>query len=79
MRRWIVIALLASVTGAAAQQPPTPYEQALGAKLMAEINSELTCSTDLISARNQVADLNRQIDDLKKQLAAKTQPTEPPK
>lgn len=61
--------LLFIASAASAQQPATPTEQALGAKLMAEISAGLTCSSNMITAQAQLADLQKQVGDLKKQLA----------
>lgn len=58
----------AAITGANAQppQPPSsPMEQALGAKLMQEINAGLQCSAGIVQLQKQVADLTKERDDLK--------------
>lgn len=54
MRFLILVALLIP-TAAAAQGQGTPGEQALGSKLMQEIQSGLNCSTALITAQADLA------------------------
>ena len=57
---------LALTASAAAQQPQmNPLEQALSNKLMAEINSSLQCSVAAVNAAKQIADMQKQIDELK--------------
>ena len=59
--------LLVLAATAAAQQPSqqSPLEQALSKKLMDEINSNLQCGVSAVNAAKQIADLQKQVDDLK--------------
>ena len=52
MRRLVIVFSLLA-TPALAQQ--SPLEQALGAKLMREINEGMVCSTQLLTAQQQLA------------------------
>jgi TolA-binding protein len=57
---------LALTASASAQQPQmNPLEQALSNKLMAEINSGLQCNVAAVNAAKQIADMQKQIDELK--------------
>jgi TolA-binding protein len=57
---------LALTASASAQQPQmNPLEQALSNKLTAEINSGLQCNVAAVNAAKQIADMQKQIDDLK--------------
>lgn len=47
-----------------AQQGPTPGEQALGAKLMQEIQSGINCSAELIGAKIELAKAQARIKEL---------------
>jgi TolA-binding protein len=58
---WISLAVVASAQ--VSQQ--SALEQALSNKLMAEINSGLQCSVAAVNAAKQIADMQKQIDDLK--------------
>lgn len=49
---------------ALAQQQPSSGEQALGAKLMQEIQGGLSCSTNLISAQADLAKAQARIKEL---------------
>ena len=44
-----------------AQQPAPPRDQALTQKLITEINNNLSCSTSLIEAQQQVAKLQAEL------------------
>lgn len=63
MRALIVGLSLFAATSAMAQQS-TPGEQALGTKLMQEIQSGLNCSTSLITAQADLAKANARIKEL---------------
>jgi peptidoglycan hydrolase CwlO-like protein len=70
MRLPLLFAVLVAVLAAApalAQQQASPHEQALGDKLLNEINTGLMCNTSLISMRGDVAAKNKQLEDLDKQ------------
>lgn len=75
MRTLIIGLSLFVATSAMAQQqqPPAASEQALGAKLMQEIQGGLNCSANLISVQADLAKANARI----KELEPKTE--EPPK
>lgn len=84
----VAVCLVSSAALAQQQQPSSPYEQALTAKLNYEIDGGLRCNTALITinagatqAQAKVADLQKQLDtavahaaDLQKQLDAKADP-----
>jgi thiamine biosynthesis protein ThiC len=64
MLRTLVI-LLAFILPAHAQNPPaTPSELALGNKLMSEVNAGLACSSNLISAQQELAKAQARIREL---------------
>lgn len=58
----IAIALLASTSAFAQQQ--TPSEQALGTKLLQEIQGGLNCSASLISVQAELAKATARIKEL---------------
>lgn len=66
----LILALLIS-SAWAQQQPPTPETQALQTKLMQEINSNLQCTTSLITMQQQVQKLTDEIKELKEKANAK--------
>jgi hypothetical protein len=61
----IIMAMVAFATTASAQSQQSPLEQALSRKLTEEINSSLQCNVAAVNAAKQIADLQKQIDDLK--------------
>lgn len=48
-----LLAFLLSVSPAFAQQPPTPKEQALGARIMFEVNASVECNANLITLQRE--------------------------
>jgi len=68
MRRFLIIALLLAPAGAAAQQPaqPSAAEQALGEKLLREIQEGLRMQADLIETKRKLADAEKKLKDLEK-------------
>lgn len=48
----------------AQQQQPSPSEQALGAKLMKEINDGLQCSATVVSAQAEIQRLQAKLKEL---------------
>lgn len=76
--KYLIAALLLLPTSAFAQVQPagnTPLEQALGAKLMQEINNGLQCSAAQVTLGQQLQAAQAKIAELQKQIDAK----EPPK
>ena len=65
MRIIFVLLVLLLATPARAQQQ-TPTEQALGAKLMQELQGGLNCNTSLISVRNDLVKAQARIEELEK-------------
>lgn len=65
MRAFIIGLALLTATSALAQQQ-TPSEQALGAKLMQEIQGGLNCSASLIGVQAELAKANAKIKELEK-------------
>lgn len=63
----LAAAALALASPALAQQAPTPSEQALGAKLMAEINAGLSCSADVIKIKADLAAAQARVKELETQ------------
>jgi hypothetical protein len=58
-----------------AQQPQqSPAEQALGSKLMQEINAGLQCTQNLISMQQQLAAAIKERDELKAKYEPKVEP-----
>jgi hypothetical protein len=66
LRIVIIIALLFVAVAAHAQQQPSPNEQAMGAKLMQEIQQGLSCSASLIGVQAELAKANAGIKELEK-------------
>lgn len=70
MRAFIIaLALLASSAAFAQQQ--TPGEQALGTKLMQELQSGLNCSANLIGAQAELAKAQARIKELEAKVEEK--------
>lgn len=75
MLKYAVAILLFSAPAFAQQpQPSTPLEQALGAKLVAEINAGLQCSATQTVLQQQLQQATAKVADLEKQLAAAKEP-----
>jgi hypothetical protein len=76
MRAALVLILVGLATAASAQQPPqqeqSPLQQALGNRLMNEINTALQCQAQLITA-------NKELEELKKKHEEKSGPAPPTK
>jgi hypothetical protein len=64
MKRLAILACLIAAAPAIAQTP-SPMEQALGAKIMAEMSTALQCSADAITLRAQLAAAQKELADLK--------------
>lgn len=64
MRIFIIVLSLLTATSALAQAVGTPSEQAMGTKLMQEIQGGLNCSADLIAARSELAKAQARIKEL---------------
>lgn len=74
MKRTVLAFILSLVAAPVlAQQPPSPEMQAVGNKLMSEINAGLECSTMTITLRGQVDRLNAEV----KRLKDKYEPAKP--
>ncbi len=59
----VILAII--LTGPGKSQPrANPQEQALGAKLLAEIQAGLTCSAEKITAERRVEELERRLKEL---------------
>lgn len=77
MRLIRVLALflvLPTMQATAQQQQQTPLEQALGAKLLGEINAGLACSAESISLKAQLAAAQARIKEIEAKLPP--EPTE---
>lgn len=74
MNRSIVVAMLLLTTPALAQQPAT--EQAMGSKLMREIQEGLQCSINLLTVQQELAKANARIAEFEAQ--KRDAPTPPP-
>jgi hypothetical protein len=75
---FVVVSMAMGLGAALAQQqpaPPSPNEQALGQKLMAEINASIACGANLITANQALATAQARIKELEDKLAK----SEPPK
>lgn len=68
MKKWIVLACFISVP-AWAQQKPSPEMEALGNKLMVEINAGIQCNANGIAGRQALEAAQKEIEGLKKELA----------
>lgn len=64
MRAFIIGLSLLTATSALAQQQQSPGEQALGSKLMQEIQSGLNCSASLIGVQAELAKAQARIKEL---------------
>jgi opacity protein-like surface antigen len=71
MMRFLTAALIACAVASSAsaqqqqqQQQQTPFEQALSAKLLQEIQGGLTCSTQVIAAQAELAKAQTRIREL---------------
>ena len=65
----ILLLTMLLITPALAQQ--TPQEQALGQKLLQEINQGLQCNATVIDLNKKLADLQKQLDEMKKEKVGK--------
>lgn len=63
MRLFVLLAVLLLASPGLAQQQ-TPSEQALGTKLLQEIQGGLSCSADLIAVRAELVKANARIKEL---------------
>jgi hypothetical protein len=61
----IAFLLLTTTVGAQSQQQQSPAEQALGIKLMQEINAGLQCAQQSITLQQQLAAITKERDELK--------------
>ena len=62
--RWILPLVLLATPAFAQQQAPSPSEQALSAKLGAEIGLGLKCSADLLVLQQQLAQAQVRLKEL---------------
>lgn len=53
------------ITPVSAQQPPTPTEQALSNKLLAEISAGIQCNASAVALQQQLAAITKERDELK--------------
>lgn len=77
MLKTTLLLLCFSVSAALAQQQASPLEQALGAKMMREMNDGLQCSANVIVAQQQLAAAQAEVKRLTDKYEPK--PVEPPK
>lgn len=71
MRAFIIALALLASSAAFAQQQQTPGEQALGAKLMQELQGGLNCSANLIGAQAELAKAQARIKELEAKVEEK--------
>lgn len=64
MRVFIIVLSLLTATSALAQAVGTPSEQAMGTKLMQEIQGGLNCSASLITAQAELTKAQARIKEL---------------
>ena len=64
MRKLLIVIFLFSAVPAFAQNQPAPNEQALGAKLMQEIQGGLNCSASLIGVQAELVKAQARIKEL---------------
>lgn len=64
MKKSILVVTLLASTCVSAQQVPPASEQALGAKLMQEIQGGLNCSASLITVQAELAKTQARIKEL---------------
>ncbi len=69
MKRIIFLAALLATPATAQQQSP-PSEQALGAKLMREVQDGLQCNVSLISVQAELAKAHARVKELESVAAA---------
>lgn len=65
--RWLLVFVMFTISPAAIaqhMQSPSATEQALGAKLMQEIQSGLNCSTNLLTMQAELAKAQARIKEL---------------
>ncbi len=60
----LVIVALSATSATAQQQTPSPAEQALGQKVMQEVQAAVSCSANLISVQADLAKANARIKEL---------------
>lgn len=64
MKVFSVFVALLLASPAIAQQQPTPIQQALGERLMREVNEGLQCSASLIGLQQELAKALARVKDL---------------
>jgi hypothetical protein len=64
----------AALAQQAAQPQQTPAEQALSQKLLREIGDSIQCNQEAIVLRQTLSNLQKEIEDLKKQVAVRQEP-----
>lgn len=81
MKRLLIALLLLSAPAFAQQQPrpPSAEEQALGGKLMEEINANIQLRTELLKAQAQAKSLQEENMKLRAASKVEAKPPEPPK
>lgn len=70
----IVLLSVTAPRSCAHAQQQSPVEQAIGAKLMQEIQSGLNCSVSLITAQAELAKAQARIKELEKTVGEKEKP-----
>lgn len=66
VKKVLLVTAVLFTTSAFAQTPPSALDQALSQKLMMEINLELQAQSALIAEKQKSAELQKQLDELKK-------------
>lgn len=64
MRIFLALVISVTTTFAFAQQQQTPTEQAMGTKILQEMQAGLTCSVSLISVKDELDKANARIKEL---------------
>lgn len=66
---FLIISMLLVLVASAQQQPSTPLEQAMGAKLVTEINAGLQCTATVITISQQLEIAKAQLETAKARIA----------
>lgn len=75
MKKYILLVLLLATPAAA--QNATPSEQAMGARIIQEVQASLTCNTSLINAQAEIAKAQAEIKALKEKYEPKPETQKP--
>lgn len=68
--RWVFALILSSATAFAQPTSPTPEVEALGAKLMQEINANIQCNANGVAGRRELESLKAELRSLKEKYEA---------